>query len=87
MGGTDGTDRSEAVGLARTRGGATHVNADDGPILALEENGGAACDPFRVCGVANEHAWYVAQVIQHVGVKSPCPAGVPATPTLLCRRA
>ena len=87
MGGTDGAYRSEAVGLARTRGGAPYVHADDGPILALEENGGAACDPFPVRGVANEHAGYVAEVIQHAGVKSPCLAGVPATPTRLCRRA
>ena len=84
MCGTDGAYRSEAVGLARTRRGATHVHADDGPILAFEENGGAACEPFPVCGVADEHAGYVAEVIQHAGVKSPYVGAVPATPTLLC---
>ena len=31
MRGPDGAHRSQAVGLARTRGGATHVHADDGP--------------------------------------------------------
>ena len=85
--GSDGAYRSEAVGLARTRGGAPYVHADDGPTLAFEDNGGASSEPFPVRGVADEHARHVAEVIQHAGVKSPCLAGVPATPTRLCRRA
>ena len=86
MGGTDGAYRSQAVGLARARRGAPYVHADDGSLLAFEENGGAACDPLRVSRVANEHARYVAEIIQHAGVKSPYVGAVPATPTLLCLR-
>jgi hypothetical protein len=39
-----------------------------------------------VCRVADEHAGYVAEVIQHAGVRSPHVGGVPAPPTRLCRR-
>ena len=40
--GTDGTDGPESVRLARAWRGAAHVNADDGPLGVLEEDGGAA---------------------------------------------
>jgi hypothetical protein len=63
VGGTDGAYRSEAVGLSRARRGAPYVHADDGSLLAFEENGGAACKPLPVCCVADEHAGYVAEVI------------------------
>jgi formate-dependent nitrite reductase cytochrome c552 subunit len=71
VGGTDSAYRTEAVGLACARRGAPYVHADDGSLLAFEENGGAACGPLPVCCVANEHAGYVAKIIQHAGVKSP----------------
>jgi hypothetical protein len=86
VGGTDGAYRTEAVGLARARRGAPYVHTDDGSLLAVEENSGATSAPLPVCCVANEHAGYVAEVIQHAGVKSPYVGEVPAPPTRLCRR-
>ena len=60
----DGANRPEAICLARTRRGATHVDANYGTIVAFEENCCAARDPHPVRCVADEHTWHVAEVIQ-----------------------